>query len=238
MVFALTIAGDVFSFLTLEKKMKKIVYLFVCLFVSSANATLINNGSFETGDFTGWTTQDLSIPFFPQQVVGSGVSPGFGFFSSSPTDGQFAAVNGFDGNGPGTISLSQDITVTSQSTILFDYRAAWNMLNFGGSTINRIFDVNIETAGGGANLANFSILTATAGTAVLDTTDLLGSIDLSSFIGQTVSLNFDWYVPQNFTGPAFFQLDNIRSTSVPEPSILALFGLGLAGIGLSRRKKG
>ena len=87
-------------------------------------------------------------------------------------------------------------------------------------------------------MASFNILTATAGTTVLDTTDLVGSIDLGSFIGQTVSLNFDWFVPQEFTGPAFFQLDNIRSTAnAPEPSTLALLGLGLAGISFSRKKK-
>ncbi|ARU58075.1 hypothetical protein OLMES_4057 [Oleiphilus messinensis] len=218
--------------------MKKIVCLAACLSATSVNATLINNGSFETGDFSGWTTQDLTAPLFTQQVNGSGVSSGFGFFSSSPTDGQFAALNGFDGNGPGTISISQDVAVTSESTILFDYRAAWNLIDFCIGCVDRIFDVNIEIAGGGANLASFNILSATSGTTVLDTGDLVGSFDLSSFVGQTVSINFDWFVPENFTGPAFFQIDNIRSTaSVSEPASIALLGLGLAGICFTRRKK-
>ena len=152
--------------------------------------------------------------------------PGFGLFSSSPTDGNFAAVNGFDGNGPITISLSQNIFVTDDAIINFDYRAGWDLSTFSTDPEARLFDVNINIAGGGANLANFNILTAASETIVRDTGDLFGSVDLSAFTGQLVELSFDWYVPQNFTGPAFFQLDNVRAA--PEPFSLAILTLGLA----------
>ena len=218
--------------------MKKYLGLIVCLVVGSANASVITNGSFETGDFTGWTTQDLSTPFLPQQVGGAGVDAGFGLFLSAPTDGDFAALNGFDGDGPGIISVSQDITVTSASTITFDYRAGWDMLTFGGSTMNRLFDVNINTTAG-VNLVSFNILTAPTGTQILDTGDLTGSVDLLAFIGQTINLSFDWTVPEDFTGPALFQLDNVQSegmVAVDAPATLALFSLGLLGFRLARKK--
>jgi hypothetical protein len=35
--------------------MKNIVCLFVCLFAGSANANLLTNGDFSTGDISGWT---------------------------------------------------------------------------------------------------------------------------------------------------------------------------------------
>lgn len=64
-------------------------------------------------------------------VGGAGLSPGFGFFASAPTDGRFAALHGFDGNGPGTIRIGQDVTVTADGTLVeFDYRAAWDLVNF------------------------------------------------------------------------------------------------------------
>jgi len=220
--------------------MKKIlICLIACLFTGASSATLITNGSFESGNFDGWTQEDLSSPFFPLQVNGSGITSGFGLFSSAPTDGSFAALNGFDGNGPGTISLSQEITVTSLSTIMFDYRAGWDMFNFPASTQDRLFDVNINSLGG-SNLASYNILSATANSQNLDTGNMTGHIDLNSFIGQTVNISFDWSIPEEFTGPAFFQLDNVRSvavSSVPEPETIVMLTLGLTGLLVSRKKK-
>lgn len=158
-------------------------------------STEIVNGSFETGDFTGWVTQDLAIPFVPLQVGGAGLSPGFGFFRTAPTDGMFVALHGFDGSGPGHIRIAQDITVLPRvATIEFDYRGAWDLITFCSSCADRIFDVTIEEAGGGAILANQNILIVRAGTAVSDTGPQVGSIDLSAFAGRTVRLCFDFFV--------------------------------------------
>lgn len=192
----------------------------------AAKAAEIVNGSFETGDFTGWITNDLTDPFFPLQVDDAGVTPGFGLFSSAPTDGKFAALHGFDGNGPGIISLAQDVFIeTGITTLTFDFRAGWDMQNFFGSSLDRLFEVNIETAGGGANLLNENFLTAEAGSINLDTGNLSGTLDLSAFAGQNVRVKFDSFIPEDFTGPAFFQLDNVAldnepATAVPEPATI------------------
>ncbi len=167
------------------------------------------NESFETGDFSGWLTQDMNIPFSPLMVGGAGISPGFRFFSSDPTDGLFAALHGWDGDGPGMISIAQDVALPAGTTeVIFDYRAAWN---FFSGTQDRTFEVAIRPEGGGPPLQPPTlILTAGAGTAVLDTGDLVGSVDVSDFDGNTVQVSFEWFVPEFFTGPAFFQLDNIQ----------------------------
>ena len=225
--------------LKMNMKMLKMALAGLTFAVSgSANSTLITNGSFETGNFTGWDTQDLSIPFHPLQVSPEDFPIGFGFFGTLPTDGSFAAIHGFDGNGPGTIKISQDIFITDLSTIEFDYHASWDLISFGGPTsLERIFDINIEDIVGGTNLANFNILTVTP--SIGDTGFLSARINLSDFIGQTVRLSFDWYVPENFTGPAFFQLDNVRSstTNVHEPSTLVIFTLGFMGLILRKVRR-
>jgi len=167
---------------------------------------VFTNGSFESGDFTGWVTQDMISPFFPLQVGGAGITPGFGFFTSNPTDGSFAALHGFDGDGPNTIRIAQDVTLPAEALFLeFDYRGAWN----NSGLQDRLFMVNIEPSGGGAPLQTDTILIATAGTNVLDTGELHRSVDVSGFANSAVRISFDWFVPEYFTGPAFFQLDNV-----------------------------
>ena len=193
------------------------------------------NGSFETGDFSGWVTQDLGGPFFPLGVALGGTVDTFGWgWSNTPTDGIFDAVHGFDGDGfsgpVDMIRIAQDVFINAP-TLTFDYRGAWD-LTFGG-ILDRTFTVNVEPLGGGGNLQTDLILTATQGTTVLDTGPLGGVVDMSAFTGQTVRVSFDWLVPEDFSGPAQFTLDNVRL--VPGPGALAL--LGLAGLRRRRRRR-
>lgn len=173
-----------------------------------ASGCVLNPG-FETGDLGGWSFTDLPLPFFPGQVNAAGISPGFGLFPSDPTEGTFALTHGFDGD-VGTIILSQDVLVSSGLTPLsFDYRAGWDMLLTGNATLDRTFDVVVRDPSSGAALQTSNLLTATANTTLTDTGPMNGSVDLATFLGQTVTVSFEWTIPEIFTGPAFFQLDNI-----------------------------
>jgi hypothetical protein len=168
------------------------------------------NGSFETGDFTGWVTQDLDTPLMPLAVVPAGTDNGFASLSTTPTDGLLTAVTGFDGSGPGTIFLAQDVTVpTNRTTLLFDYAAGWDMSDFGAAA-DRPFSVIVEPEGGGSPLQTTLLQTATVGSFMDDTGLFTTGVDLSAFAGQTVRVKFAWDVPEDFTGPAICQLDNVR----------------------------
>jgi cysteine-rich repeat protein len=172
-------------------------------------ANPVLNCSFETGDFTGWVVSDLTSPFFVASVVGPGVTPGFGFFVSTPTDGVFAAVNGFDGDGPGVIRFAQDVVLPAGArNLVFDTREAWDLATY-DAVLPRDFVVTIEPSGGGAPLQTTPILTAPVGNITLDTGDIFPVVDVSAFAGAPVRVSFDWIVPENFTGPAFAQLDNV-----------------------------
>ncbi len=191
----------------------------------------ISNCGFETGDLTGWTVTDLTTPFFPVQVVTGGADIGFGFFVTAPTEGSFAAVNGFDGDGPGQIEIAQDIVMPGTAeNLTFDYRGAWDLASF-GAAIDRTFEVQIQPSGGGAALQSTLILTAPIGDITLDTGDIQGSVNVSSYAGQSVRIAFVWNIPEVNTGPAFMQLDNVAITG-PPPRIptLSFYGLLLAAI--------
>ncbi len=138
------------------------------------------------------------------------VEGGIFFGPVTATDGTFVAVNGFDGAGPDEVQYGQDITLRDEATTLeFDYRAAWDMLGFKGSTLDRVFEVRIEPEGGGKPMDTIEIETAAAGT-MGDTGVVGGTVDVSGYAGQTVFINFVWVVPEDFTGPAQAELDNIR----------------------------
>ena len=180
---------------------------------------LLNNGNFATG-FTGWVTSTPSPTFFDfnggtqysQSVVGPG-APGFaGLFSPGLTTGNHAVLEGFDGAGPGTVSIAQDVTIPTNSidTLSFGYRAAWNM--FLNATQPRTFSVDIEPSGGGTPLQSFTVLTAQPNTNI-DTGNQQFSVDLSGFAGRSVRISLDENIPESFTGPGQLEIDNVSLLS-------------------------
>jgi hypothetical protein len=223
--------------------------------VAATNATTvlrnpldpIVNGSFETGDLTGWMVKELtpkSNPSLALSVHPAGVeypAPNFlawpyfiflDYFTSAPTDGQFAVLNDFNGDDPATSGfvnrreLYQDVTLPASTTTLeFDYRAAWELFRY-GSTQDRTFSVEIEPAGGGATLRSQTILIAPNETYEEDTDNPSGGvgdyppavIDLSAFASQSVRVKFVWNIPEPGTGFGFFQLDNVRLNTSPAPT--------------------
>ena len=170
------------------------------------------NCGFETGDFSGWVVQDILGQFMPLSVDGADIDPWGGFFLSSPTEGSKAALHGFDGTA-GTIRIAQDISLPGSTplTLYFDYRGAWDTTY--GAVLDRTFIVNVEPSGGGASMQSTLLLTAPAFDVTSDTGPLTGTVDLTSFAGQDVRISFDWMVPEDMTGPGFFQLDNIYVVS-------------------------
>jgi hypothetical protein len=181
---------------------------------------LIANGSFESGNFFGWITNDISTPLTPLAVRPAGYNSGFGFFTTAPSDGSYCLTCGFDGNGPGRIRAAVDLQLPAGPILLsFDYRLAWDMQNYSGSTQPRTFAIVIEPFGGGAGVFTNIVYTAAPGTSDYDTGKLSGMMDLSAFAGLGVRVSFDLNIPEAFTGPGFFQLDNVYVAYTPSPTL-------------------
>ena len=171
----------------------------------------IVNASFETGDFTGWTTRDLDDPLRALIVDPSSGIDTFGWgWGSMATNGLYTAFHGFDGDGAASghpIKIAQDVWITDHTRLSFDWRAAWDT-TFGG-TLKRTFDIVVRSAASGLELKRVNVLTAPIGTTVPDTGPQNASIGLGAFQGQAVNVCFEWTIPEDFTGPAQFQLDNV-----------------------------
>ena len=167
------------------------------------------NGDFELGDLSGWTLADIGSPFLEMQVVDdTAITPWYGN-PVVPIEGSYTAINGFDGGGPDTITLGADIDIGPSSSLEFDYRLGFDLAMVPAS-VDRTFQVKIRAAGGGGVLANQTIYTATAGVEQSDTGWLSGLVDVSGFAHTTVWVEFLWDVPESFSGPAEFQLDDVR----------------------------
>src|SRR5262249_51233930 len=130
--------------------------------VERESQPLVNNGSFETGTFQGWTVATTGTPFVNWTVSQAGAGPGFGMAPTSPRDGLFDAWNGFDGAGPMQYTMYQDVIVpagTASPVLSWKDRVQWNFALTNSATQPRIYTVQIVNPGDGSVLAtlyNFS----------------------------------------------------------------------------------
>jgi uncharacterized repeat protein (TIGR01451 family) len=184
----------------------------------SAPVELMANGSFETRDLTGWTAVQAPVvdEHFPAGVYPAGTNTGF-FAPSSPADGTHSYLNGFDGDGPFTYDLSQEVTIpTSAVSAALSWvdELQWDLATFCGScTGSREYEVTVEPAGGGPPLATLFREVVEAGTARSGSGEVSHSVDLLSLgsiaPGDTIRLNWRQFISEEFTGPGEFELDAV-----------------------------
>lgn len=178
-----------------------------------APANWLANGSFETGDLSGWTAGDSGTPITPWGVFDTS---GAGFFRTyEPQVGCFLAANWFDGDGPMTSWLYQDSTVPAGEPFLsleWKDRIQWDLLNYAAGTQDRTYAVLIVDPVNNSVLRiaySQTLVTLTVG----DTGWISHSLDVSEFVGQTIRVMFYQEIPEAFTGPAQFELDGVRLRS-------------------------
>jgi len=171
---------------------------------------VVNNGSFESGDFTGWSTATTNTPFGNWRVDMAGVGSGFSMALVDPQDGVYTAWNGFDGLGPMDFLLSQEVTIPAgDATLSWWERVQWNFALLGSATQPRTQNVEIRDPSTGAVLATLHTFSTGTAPVIGDSGWQYFTEDVSAFAGQTVELVFRQHVPEPFTGPAQVEIDGV-----------------------------
>ncbi|MCA9247159.1 MAG: M36 family metallopeptidase, partial [Planctomycetales bacterium] len=174
---------------------------------------VLENGSFELGNFTGWTASVSGTPYGDWTVATAGDGTGF-VTPTSPQDGQYDAWNGFDGDGPLEFTLYQDLTIPvgGRSTLSWQDRVQWDFTVGGSGAAARQYEVQLRDPNSDAildTLYSFSTGPQTENPTG-DTGWQTHEVDLFSYGGQTVRLYFWENVPESYTGPGQIEIDAVR----------------------------
>jgi len=177
----------------------------------TASATLVQNGGFETGDFTGWTLSNIASDDFVAVLSNSG-NPSF------PANA--GAYEAYLGKGNAVGAISQAFTTTAGTSYSVSFWLANDGLNAASTNVfQALWNGQVQNISPALNQNLSSSYTQYQFTAT------------ATGDSSVIAFNFR-------NDPAIYHLDNVNATPTPIPAAAWLLGSGLMGLaGIRGRKR-
>jgi hypothetical protein len=184
----------------------------VCCFNQSSE--LIVNGNFETGNLSPWVTSELGMGTCPQANRDWNV-----FMENStgcldvgpPINGKYAIYNMLDGTENTTYTLEQTIYIpTCFTTANISWIQSYNtsMHNQNRTISVDFYDSNLSVG----NIYFFSFPLNTGGPVPWHKISKNVTSILNSQRGKSLKLRFSIFIPETWSGPAGFVMDDVSLT--------------------------
>ncbi|MEW6427574.1 MAG: PEP-CTERM sorting domain-containing protein [Thermodesulfobacteriota bacterium] len=198
------------------------------LFATGAQANLLTNGDFETGDLSGWShAGDVRLAFANSAASAAGMVNAYALLGLGTTTG--------------TSTLSQQFSVTGIPAIAVSFD--WFFVYWDNSpTVNDVFLSLLATDGTAAATISMQEL-STGGTPLLNglSGHFANTYDISSFTANNATVSFQLVEsgdPPLLTGTASIAgIDNVSVEPVPEPATLSLLASGGLLLAAARRRQ-
>jgi len=211
----------------LNRKYTMVFLLAVSFNVNSAvitdlyNTGVDNSGNVLLGGIVADTHYDITAQSsYGVSLLGDAYTVGSGFpigpwVANTPTS-RWIGTGQSQSYGPYSLTFSTDFTIGSDADL-----STVNISGLGGVD-DYLSGINLNGVSTGAAFSGFRSLS---------------SFSISSGFVHGIN-TIDFLVVNSGGGPTGLRIQDIEGTyeTVPEPSIIALMGLGIFGLGLSRRK--
>lgn len=205
--------------------------LAIALSAPAMSAELVTNGSFETGNLSGWTYTNSGGGTAPVVIKynQAGNYPVGAFGEAIPTDvggGNYTVYFSSDTANPDSLSQLVNVVAGQTYNLSFDYYAPLN-------GINNPNDATLKFMIGGNQAGSMLQAGSPSGTPAQTWEHFATSYTAASTGPVNLALQFHGLG----STAADFAVDKISMTAVPEPTTWAMMLLGLGVVGASARRR-